>query len=72
MLKTSEYWEIEDEPSGVHVLYHSRHWQICWYLFKKGYRSYTIKFKRYDTLWVDYCFWVSFGIGTLSIAFRPK
>jgi hypothetical protein len=72
MMKTSEYIEIDDKSSGVHVLYRSPHWHICWYLFKKGYRNYTIKFKRYDTFWVDYCFWVSFGIGTLSIAFRPK
>jgi len=65
------YLKTENKSSGVHVLYHSPHWHICWYLFEKGHRKYAIRLYRSTGNWVDYRFWVSFGIGTLSFAFRP-
>jgi hypothetical protein len=61
----------ENGSSSVHVLYHSPRWHICWNLFAHGYRKYAVNFKRYTSLGIEYCFWVSFGKGNLSFTFRP-
>jgi len=61
----------EENGSNVHVLYHSPRWHVCWYLFKHGHRKWSVNFKRYTSLGVEYAFWVAFGKGSLLFTFRP-
>lgn len=57
-------------PSGVHVLHSSPRWHIYWNLFKHGYRSWEVNFRRSKVV-NEYVFWVSFGTGQFSMSFRP-
>lgn len=60
----------ENGSSDVHIIYHSPRWHVYWNLFKHGYRSWEVNFRKSQVVG-DYTAWVSFGIGQFSMSFRP-
>jgi hypothetical protein len=60
----------ENGSPDVHIIYHSPRWHVYWNLFKHGYRSWEVNFRKSQVVG-DYAVWVSFGIGQFSMSFRP-
>lgn len=72
MIRDLHKEKVKEERLKVHVLYHSKRWHVCWNLFRAGYRSYAVKFRKDTMAGLSFVLWISFGIGQGSITFYPK